>query len=52
MLFVFLDLLAVGIGIAGLMQKDRKKVFAVLGVVCGTASVVLSGFLMLLGLMA
>ena len=52
MLFVFLDLLAIGLGIAGLMQKDRKKVFAVLGVACGASSVVLSGFLMLLGLMA
>lgn len=31
--FMLLDLLALALGIAGLFQKDTKKVFAVLGII-------------------
>ena len=31
--FVFMSLVALGVGIAGLIQKDRKKLFAILGTI-------------------
>lgn len=37
--FVFLALVGLGLGIAGLCQSERKKVFAVLGTVFGLATV-------------
>jgi hypothetical protein len=37
--FVFLALVGLGLGIAGLFQSERKKAFAVLGTVFGLATV-------------
>lgn len=50
--FVFLSLLAFVLGIAGLFQSNRKKVFAVLGlvfsgmVIFGTVGLILVGLMM------
>lgn len=49
--FIFLDLLALGLGIAGLVQKDRKKVFAVLGVIFSASIFFITVFILTLGLM-
>lgn len=38
--FLFLCLVALGLGIAGLMQKDRKKLFAILGTIFSTVTLV------------
>ena len=35
-----IDVVALGLGIGGLMQKDRRKIFSVLGVVFSTTTVV------------
>jgi len=45
---LLLDMLAVGLGIAGLLQPRRKKVFAILGVIIGT--MILLGVIGLIGL--
>jgi hypothetical protein len=37
--FVFLSLVGLGLGIAGLFQSERRKVFAVLGTVFGLVTV-------------
>jgi hypothetical protein len=50
--FLILDLLAIGLGIAGLIQKDRKKMFSILGVVFSASTVVITTFLMILGVMS
>ncbi len=50
--FLMLDLLAIGLGIAGLIQKDRKKTFSILGLIFGASTVVITVFLMIIGLMA
>lgn len=52
MAFLALDMLAIGLGIAGLFQAHRKKVFAVLGVVFGAFTIVATLLLVVLGLMA
>jgi hypothetical protein len=44
------SLIALGIGIAGLLQKERKKIFAVLGTVFSTATLVCTIALLALGL--
>ena len=51
-LFAFLgaSLLAFVLGIVGLMQKDRKKVFAILGTVFSAVSLVITIFIIVLGL--
>ena len=50
-LFAFLgtSLVALGLGIGGLIQKERKKIFAVLGTVFAAATIVVTIFLMMLG---
>ena len=50
--FLFIDLLAAGLGIAGLLQKDRKKIFAILGVIIAVATILLTMLLLVVGLMA
>ena len=50
--FLFVDLLAIGLGVAGLFQTSRKKVFPILGVAVAAGTVVLTIFLVILGLMA
>ncbi|MGN5518756.1 hypothetical protein VF673_07705 [Halopseudomonas sp. Lyrl_26] len=51
-LFAFLgaELLALGLGIGGLIQKDRKKIFAILGVVFSATALLITLFILFLGL--
>jgi len=51
-LFAFLGaaLVALGLGIAGLLQKERKKLFAILGTVFSAVSLVVTIFIMIIGL--
>ena len=48
-LLILAEAVALGLGVAGLMQKDRKTVFAILGTVFSALAFVGSGLLMLLG---
>ncbi len=48
--FLFVALVALGLGIAGLLQKDRKKVFAVLGTIFSGVTIVGTLFVMMIGL--
>ncbi|HEY1172258.1 MAG TPA: hypothetical protein VGH19_12865 [Verrucomicrobiae bacterium] len=52
-LFVILgmNLLALGIGIGGLFQQDRKKLFSILGIVFSCLTLLGGGGLLLLGSM-
>lgn len=50
--FLFIDLLAVGLGIAGLFQKGRKKIFAILGVVIAVATILMTLLLLVVGLIS
>ena len=49
--FLFVSLVALGLGIAGLIQKDRKKVYAIIGTVfsaltfLGTTSLIIIGLI-------
>ncbi len=51
-LFTFLgaSLVALGLGIAGLMQKERKKIFAILGTVFAAVTLIITIFVLMLGL--
>jgi len=51
-LFAFIGaaLVALGLGIGGLLQKERKKIFAILGTVFAAASLVVTIFIIILGL--
>jgi len=49
---LFLDLVAIGLGIAALFQKQRKKVFAVLGIIFAVSTIVITLALMVIGLMS
>lgn len=51
-LFIGLSLVALGLGIAGLMQKDRKKIFAVLGTVFSAVAMVCTVAIIAIGLAA
>lgn len=51
-LLLFTDLIGIGLGIAGAIQKKSKKVFPVLGIVIGTGTIVMAGLLMMIGLQA
>ena len=53
-LFAFLGaaLVALGLGIGGLIEKDRKKIFAILGTVFAAITVVGTIFILMLGLAA
>lgn len=46
---MIVDVVAVGLGIAGLTQKDRKKIFSILGIVFGVATIVGTIFLSIIG---
>jgi len=48
--FLFLCLLALGLGIAGLIQKDRKKLFAILGTIFSTVTLLGTISIMVLGM--
>ena len=51
-LFAFLgaELVALGLGIGSLIQKDRKKTFAILGVVFSATALLITLFMLFLGL--
>ncbi|WP_133406542.1 hypothetical protein [Parashewanella tropica] len=51
-LFAFLGtaLVALGLGIAGLFQKERKKIFAILGTVFSTVTLAITFLIMMIGL--
>ena len=48
--FLFVALIALGLGIGGLIQKDRKKLFALLGTVFSACVFLGTLFLVLIGL--
>ena len=48
--FLFVSLVALALGIGGLVQKDRKKVFAILGTVFSAGTIVGMIAIILLGL--
>jgi hypothetical protein len=48
--FLFLDMIAVMLGIIGLFQQDRKKLFAVLGIAIASLTILGTLGLMLIGL--
>ena len=48
---IFLDLVAVVLGIVGLFQKNRKKVFAILGVIFSSVTLMLVIGVIILGLL-
>lgn len=48
---ILVQLVALGLGIAGLIQKNRKKIFAVLGTVFSGLTIAGVVFLMLVGTM-
>jgi hypothetical protein len=50
--FLFVTLVALGLGIGGLVQKERKKIFAIIGTVISALTICGVGILMLIGLMA
>jgi hypothetical protein len=47
---LFLDLIGVGLGIAGLFDRGAKKAFPVLGIVIGGSVLLLTAALVLIGL--
>lgn len=47
--FMLLDLLALALGIAGLFQKDTKKVFAILGIIFSLLTLLGTIGLMIIG---
>lgn len=44
-----LEVVAVALGIAGLLQRDRRTLFAILGLVCAVGTLLGTGGLMVLG---
>lgn len=51
-LFMFVSLGALGLGIAGLLQKDRKNLFAILGTVFSATTLGITVLVLMLGLVA
>lgn len=49
---LFLELAALGLGIAGLCRRDTKKVFAILGTTFSAVAIGGTALLMLIGVMA
>jgi len=47
--FFLVDFVAIGLGIAGLFERNRKKVFAILGIVFSSATVLVLAGLFILG---
>jgi hypothetical protein len=48
--FLFLSLISAGLGIGGLFEKDRKKIFAILGVIFSLLTLLGTIGLVVLGL--
>lgn len=49
LLFLALDVLAAGLGIAGLFQRDRKKSLSILGLVFSATTIFSAGVVLLIG---
>ena len=47
---IFMHLVGLGLGIAGAVQSNRKKVFAILGLICNLMALLTVGLLMIVGL--
>jgi hypothetical protein len=48
-LAVFVLLISLGLGIGGLIQKERKRIFSVLGVVFSSFTLLVFSIVMMLG---
>ncbi|MFM2480303.1 hypothetical protein [Celerinatantimonas sp. YJH-8] len=48
-IFIFSELVALGLGIAGLCQRDRNKIFAILGTVFSVVALLITMLLALIG---
>ena len=48
--FLFAALVALGFGIGGLFQKERRKIFPILGVIISSVSFICTALLMVIGL--
>ena len=44
---LWVAIIAIGLGIVGLMHKDRKKVLPILGIICSLPGICYSGFWLL-----
>ena len=51
-LCLVLDLVALGLGISGLLQKDRKKIFALLGTIFSASTIIGASTLIIIGIRA
>ena len=47
--FIFLDLLAVGLGIAGIFQKTRDRITAIIGTILSSATLIITLSLIVIG---
>ena len=50
LVFSFMDLIALGLGIAGLCERGTPKLFAILGTIFSSVVLLLAFFLVLLGI--
>ena len=48
--FGFLDLLAIGLGIAGIFQKTRERITAIIGTIISSATLIITVSLISIGL--
>lgn len=48
--FLFLSLVALGLGIVGLFQKKRKKIFSVLGTIFSAVTIICAVSVMIIGI--
>jgi hypothetical protein len=48
--FLFVALIASGLGIAGLIQKDRNKIYAVFGTIFSASAILVTLYILVVGL--
>jgi len=48
--FLFATLVAIGLGIGGLFQKERKKIFSILGIIFSSVTLLCTVFVIIVGL--
>ena len=48
--FLFVALIASGLGIAGLIQKDRNKIYAVFGTIFSASAILVTLYILMVGL--
>tara|TARA_B100000424_G_scaffold267928_1_gene261711 strand:+ start:941 stop:1270 length:330 start_codon:yes stop_codon:yes gene_type:complete len=49
--FIFLDLLAIGLGIVGIFQKTRERITAIIGTIISSATLIITVSLIGIGLL-